>query len=177
MPQVSSIHVASRYLSSRSHMSAEAVNRGRRSAFAFAHPLQRIVVDMTLSYTRTSPSPTSGWSRSRQPFARQVRTRNERMHLRRGLLSWQGGGHRRRFVLRKKPLKTWSPRDASFSRRDFRSANAWRRGLRPWRWLGASHLSRRPSHYGQGRIAREAVGGGKRSNSARVEESNDSGRR
>lgn len=44
------------------------------------------------------------------------------------MLSWQGGGHRRRFVPRKEPLKTSG---ASFSRVDFRRAIAWRqaRGL------------------------------------------------
>lgn len=39
------------------------------------------------------------------------------MHLRRGMLPWQGGGHRRRFVRRKEPLKTWDPRRIFFATR------------------------------------------------------------
>jgi len=39
------------------------------------------------------------------------------MHLQRGMLSWQGGGHRRRFVRRKEPLKTWDPRHIFFAAR------------------------------------------------------------
>jgi len=39
------------------------------------------------------------------------------MHLQRGMLPWQGGGHRRRFVRRKEPLKTWDPRHIFFAAR------------------------------------------------------------
>jgi len=38
-------------------------------------------------------------------------------HLRRGMLPWQGGGHRRRFVRRKEPLKTWDLRRIFFAAR------------------------------------------------------------
>lgn len=39
------------------------------------------------------------------------------MYLRHGMLPWHGGGHRRRFVRRKEPLKTWDSRRIFFATR------------------------------------------------------------
>lgn len=104
------VHVLSQhpppcYLS-RLHASAEATNRpvwfGARIRCSGSAPSRR---------KRQPPvaNPSRQCAHSRYP--------DTVSHLRRGMLPWQGGGHRRRFVRRKEPLKTWDLRRIFFAAR------------------------------------------------------------